>query len=130
MSLRELVRDLMWARARVLIEGGWRTRPAWRYIRALEAEIPIPDELRARMRGHYTDREYQREVMQEPVPIRVADMDGDEHSTEPGACSCRDVCRECGGRCHTQGIYGGLMRLCEDCPVDSGYWHAPGASID
>lgn len=129
-ALVELVRDLLWARAHVLILGGWRTRPAWRFVRACAPEIPIPDDLRTLARGHYSDRAWAREMMQEPVPIRVADMDGDLHSTAPGVCSCREVCSRCGDREHYQPVYGGYMTLCEGCPTDSSCWHRPGESVD
>lgn len=54
--IAELVRDLLWARANVMISAGWKTRPAWRYVRycARHAGIPIPFHLRRRIsRGHY-----------------------------------------------------------------------------
>ena len=55
-DLRSLVRDVLWARARVLVEGGWRTREAWRYIRYVKREIPVPLELIRLARGHYRGR--------------------------------------------------------------------------
>lgn len=51
--LRDLVRDVLWAKAAVPIEGGYKTRPAWRYIRYVKRQVPIPDELARIARGHY-----------------------------------------------------------------------------
>lgn len=51
--LHDLVRDVLWAKAYVLIVGGWKTRPAWRYVRFVKGQIPIPEELSKRARGHY-----------------------------------------------------------------------------
>lgn len=54
--LSDLVRDLLWARARVMILGGWHTRPAWRFVRyaARHGGPPIASDMYAMIsRGHY-----------------------------------------------------------------------------
>jgi hypothetical protein len=48
--------------------------------------------------------------------VRVANLDGTEHVM--GDCCQRQKCRKCGGVEHDQGVYGGLMRVCERCDWD------------
>lgn len=116
---RDLIRDVLWAKAHVLVRGGYRTRPAWRYMRALEAEIPIPENLRRLARGHY------KEDLEPEEPPRCSDMDGDEHTTARDCCAILGrECRKCGGFVHVQPVYGALAELCEGCPEDAHYWHA------
>lgn len=53
-SLRDLLIDLLWAKAHVLVVGGWKTRPAWQFLRWARAhQRPIPDHLLELQRGHY-----------------------------------------------------------------------------
>lgn len=123
--LEDLIRDVLWAKAHVLIRGGYMTRPAWRFVRACESEIPIPENLRRLARGHYAEPDLEPERV-----ARVANMDGDDHR-EGDCCKLGHfgaVCTKCGGRVHRQPVYGGIAELCEGCPEDAHYWHTPGDS--
>lgn len=117
---RDLIRNVLWAKAHVLIRGGYRTRPAWRFLRACEAfGIPIPENLRRLARGHYEEPDLEPEQ-----PPRQADMDGDEHTTARDCCTILGrTCQKCGGFVHVQPVYGALAELCEGCPEDAHYWH-------
>lgn len=51
-------------------------------------------------------------------------MDGTRHGRggqkAGAACHCgrhdwMNTCKACGGLVHTQGVYGGMFKLCEDC---------------
>jgi hypothetical protein len=109
--LEELILALFDGRAVVLIAGAWRSHLAWDYLEA---------------RGY--KRFDVRECRRDPTP-RTADLDGEIH-TEGECCKSWSPCPRCGARQHTQGIYGGLMTLCERCPADADYWRAPDAGID
>jgi hypothetical protein len=49
-----------------------------------------------------------------PMPVEIFDLDGEEHEVGPDCCSSEGQCT-CGGNLHFQGIYGGYIRVCEEC---------------
>lgn len=61
------------------------------------------------------------ELQQDAAPVRrYFNMDGMRH--EFGDCYCTRVngrkCHSCSGALHKQGVWGGLMELCERCDID------------
>ena len=52
----------------------------------------------------------------------VANLDGMEHVKGGDCCWETDRCRKCGARRHFQGIYGGYIEVCEECPEDAAEW--------
>lgn len=56
---------------------------------------------------------------------REANIDGMLHATvdHPSAsCDCRDKCRTCGARSHSQALHDGMTYLCEECSADANEW--------
>lgn len=129
--IADLVRDLLWARCRVLVVAGHRVDVAMPYL-LLCADTPgapnLPDVARPLEREH---RYVQDDLGWAP---REACMDGSLHVE--GECCGHRACTRlyprgggslCRGRVHVQGVYGGLMELCERCPGDADDWSPAGS---
>ena len=63
------------------------------------------------------------------LPPREANLDGMLHTEDGQCCRCERPCPRCGGRLHLQGIYGGMMEVCETCPVDADQWSPAGTFV-
>lgn len=117
--LSDLCRDIMWARARVLVEAGWFPGVGARYI------VACPHSTDGIDTRHTKDTmfDWSNTAWEaEPGDRRIVDLDGEDHIAGETSCCSHQKCRRCGGRVHTQGAYGCLLEVCEDCPADAHLW--------
>ncbi len=57
---------------------------------------------------------------------REANLDDMLHTENGSCCGGWPACPRCGAREHVQGVYGGLVQLCEACPSDADRWKPHG----